>query len=111
VKEPADILKTVPSMWNGKMKVKRMKIIHIKDSYLVWLPYVMRVHIVRECRTQYDNCFADEVLNRSYISMYIEWWLHNIGYYLTKPFCRIPFIMNINMRCVDVDLEEWGYNL
>ena len=82
------------------------KSIHIRDSYLVWKPRRMRAIIKNACWYIYREALADKCLNRSYKSMYIEWWLHNIGYYLTKPFCRIPFIMEINMRCADVDLEE-----
>jgi hypothetical protein len=41
-------------------------------------------------------------ITRSYTSMYIEWYLHNIGYYITLPF---PWWDNINARCKDVDLE------
>lgn len=85
-----------------------MKSIQIKDSYLVWRYYTMRGLIRRECFYKYGSILAHEVLNRSYIGMCIEWWLHNIGYYLTKPFCRIPFILEINMRCADVDLEARG---
>ena len=82
------------------------KSIHIRDSYKIWRPFVMRQLIQNACYVEYDSIFVGDVLNRSYLSMYIEWWLHNIGYYLTKPFCRIPFVMSINMRCADVDLEE-----
>lgn len=83
-----------------------MKSIQIRDSYKIWRPSKMKRHIREESLNQYGNVCAGVVLNRSYPDMYIEWWLHNIGYYLTKPFCRIPFIMEINMRCADVDLEE-----
>ena len=39
--------------------------------------------------------------------MYIEWWLHNIGYYLTLPFNKNEKLLAINHRCKDVDLNEW----
>ena len=45
-----------------------------------------------------------ELLNRTYFSMYVEWWLHNIGYYITKPF---SFLEEINLRCKDVDLGKF----
>lgn len=82
------------------------KSIQIKDSYKIWSPSKMRRDIAIACWSKYRQCFATDVLNRSYLSMYIEWWLHNIGYYITKPFCFIPFIKKINLRCRDVDLEE-----
>ena len=30
--------------------------------------------------------------NRSYFGMIIEWYLHNIGYYITLPFKFIPML-------------------
>ena len=50
---------------------------------------------------------AEEYLNRSYLSMYIEWWLHNIGYYITKPLADISKIKELNERFKHVDLGEW----
>lgn len=79
------------------------KSIQIKDSYKVWRPCHMRLHIKFGCKAKYDSYFANEVLHRSYLSMYIEWWLHNIGYYLTR---NIALFDVINLRCKDVDLEE-----
>ena len=38
--------------------------------------------------------------------MYVEWWLHNVGYYATKPLCNNKKIAKINKRFKDVDLEE-----
>ena len=83
------------------------KSIQIKDSYKIWSTFEMWELIHDACFDKYGMGFPDFILNRSYVSMYIEWWLHNIGYYLTKPFCFIPFIKKINLRCKDVDLEEW----
>ena len=80
-----------------------MKSIQIKDSYKIWRPFAMRWLIVEECFKKYDNPKATMVLNRSYVSMYIEWWLHNIGYYLTRGLAIFDVI---NLRCKDVDLEE-----
>ena len=80
-----------------------MKSIKIKDSYKIWRPSKMKWHIVSECFAKYDYFDAEGLLNRSYLSMYIEWWLHNIGYYLTR---NIALFDVINLRCKDVDLEE-----
>lgn len=79
-----------------------MKNIHIQDSYKVWSIAEMKVAIYKAL----DFEPPELALNRSVYSLYIEWWLHNIGYYLTKPFCRIEAIRLINLRCKDVDLEE-----
>ena len=79
------------------------KSIQIKDSYRVWSPYMMREYIINECNLKYGTFLADSLLNRSYLSMYIEWWLHNIGYYLTR---NIAIFDVINLRCKDVDFEE-----
>ena len=77
--------------------------IQIKDSYRIWRPNLMKCWIISTCYYKYGSCDADKVLNRSYPSMYIEWWLHNIGYYLTR---NIALFDVINLRCRDVDLEE-----
>lgn len=84
-----------------------MKSIQIIDSYRLWKPSAMKNFIQFACSIKYHSLDPEELLNRSYQSMYNEWWLHNIGYYITKPFCFIPFIKKINLRCRDVDLEEW----
>ena len=54
---------------------------------------------------QYHN-YPLIYLNRSWISLYVEWYLHNIGYYITLPFIKIPFINFLNLRFKDVDLNE-----
>ncbi len=82
-----------------------MKSIQIKDSYKIWRPSEMQAYIMFECYAKYGSFLARKVLHRSWVDMYCEWWWHNIGYYLTKPFCFIPFIKKINLRCKDVDLE------
>lgn len=79
-----------------------MKNIHIPDSYEVWSTATMKAIIYFAI----DFKPPELVLNRTFPSLYIEWWLHNIGYYLTKPFCFIKAIERINLRCKDVDLEE-----
>lgn len=83
------------------------KNLHIVDSYRFWSIDTMTVFIMDECATNYKSVFANKVLNRSWKSLFIEWWLHNIGYYLTKPLCHIPFFKALNKRFKDVDLEEW----
>lgn len=85
-----------------------MKVIHIPNSYKVWNIHYMRRIINNYCRLKFNSYKSDIELNRSYCSMIIEWWLHNIGYYITKPFCFIDRVYKINLRCKDVDLEEWG---
>ena len=79
------------------------KSIQIKDSYKIWRPYDMRCHIEAKCCNKYGSWYANEVLHRSYVSMYVEWWIHNIGYYLTR---NIAIFDVVNLRCKDVDLEE-----
>ncbi len=86
------------------------KYLHIENSYNVWLPRNMRMKIVFAMWKKYPSHCADGVaklLNRSLRSLYIEWWLHNIGYYLTKPFCKNEWAKRLNKRFKDVDLEEW----
>lgn len=84
-----------------------MKDIQIENSYNIWDASQMRCHIYNKCYEQYGSCSPETQLNRSYTSMYIEWWLHNIGYYITKPLCFIDFFSNVNLRCKDVDIDEW----
>jgi hypothetical protein len=84
-----------------------MKNIHIENSYKIWDPVYMRLIITNKCFYVFHSYYPEVMLNRNYCSMYIEWWMHNIGYYITKPFCFIGFFNNINLRCKDVDLEKW----
>ena len=83
-----------------------MNNIHIENSYNIWDTRRMRYFINDYSMKMYKKLDAEQVLNRSYLTMYIEWWLHNIGYYVTKPFCHIDFINKINLRCKDVDINE-----
>jgi hypothetical protein len=53
-----------------------------------------------------NNVPPELELGRTHKDMYVEWWLHNIGYYVTLPFCGIKSVEKINIRCRDVDLEE-----
>lgn len=66
----------------------------------------MRGRISLKCYLEYHELKADKFLNRSYKGMYIEWYLHNIGYYLTLPFIKKESIKKLNLRFKDVDLEE-----
>ena len=81
--------------------------IQIKNSYTVWRPKTMWSLIYEATKEKYNIPFPAALLNRTYKSMYIEWWLHNIGYYVTLPFVWIKFLKKINLRCKDVDLEQW----
>lgn len=83
-----------------------MKNIHIDDSYKIWSTKYMSCEISMLCNTLYDDFDASKVLNRSWKGMYIEWWLHNIGYYLTLSFIKNDKIKALNKRFKDVDLEE-----
>ena len=83
-----------------------MKNLHFNNSYNIWDTTTMWGMINEECAKKYDQLFADDVLNRSYNGMYLEWYLHNIGYYLTLPFCEYDFIRRLNIRFRDLDLEE-----
>lgn len=89
--------------------MSNLKNIHIVDSYKIWKPKRIKKIIRKETYDLYKDLFADRVLNRNYYSMVFEWWLHNIGYYLTLPFMKlgINWIRDINLRCKHVDLEEW----
>ena len=73
----------------------------------VWKPSKMKNVI--DTKIQESNLDSDpkKSLNRSYNSMYVEWALHNIGYYATAPFTKNEKIKSINERCKHVDLNEW----
>ena len=81
-----------------------MRVIQIKDSYCTWSIATMTTLINDECERKYYTRKADAVLNRSYLSMYIEWWLHNIGYWVLRHY---PKCAALTERCRHVDLEEW----
>ena len=83
-----------------------MKFIHIENSYNIWLADDMYNIIGCTCLCVYGTKEADKVLNRTYKSMYFEWLLHNIGYYLTLPFIKNNKIKSYNERFKHVDLEE-----
>lgn len=88
-------------------KPKKIQCITIEDSYAVWNPTTMKSLIQTKASNKYDSSDVTCLLNRDYDSMYVEWWAHNIGYCVTKPFCFIEEINRINLRCKDVDLEKF----
>ena len=84
-----------------------MKYLHFDNSYKIWSLSKIRNKIDNVALEKYSSIFSAEViLDRSYMSMYLEWWLHNIVYYVTKPFSFIKFIKKINLECKDIDLAE-----
>lgn len=87
-----------------------MKSIQIKNSYHIWSTNEMKYLIQCKVLNQYNTPSADRFLHRTYESMYMEWWLHNIGYYLTKLLCWNDYFKHINKRFKHVDLEEWCDN-
>ena len=84
-----------------------MKNLHINNSYNIWNTSKMCSLINEKCLADYNSDSPETILNRTYRSMYVEWWLHNIGYYVTKPLCSIEFFKKINLKCKDVDINEW----
>ena len=86
------------------------KNIHIENSYNEWLKSNMRSLIRIKCFDRYQSFDVDKVLNRTYRDMYIEWYLHNIGYWLTLPFKKNPKIAALNERFKHLDLEEYPEN-
>ena len=84
-----------------------MKNIRIPNSYNVWSIQSME-HFIRSFCAQMTDCryMPEEYLNRSMRSMYIEWYLHNIGYWITLPLSKNETIKRINYRCKHLDLEE-----
>ena len=83
-----------------------MKNIHIENSYKIWTTGHMWAEIIHQCHLKYGTTQADVVLNRSYKGMYIEWYLHNIGYWITYFFTEFDWVENLNKRFRHVDLEE-----
>lgn len=77
------------------------KHIQIKFSYSVWKPSRMK-------RLIHYKAYLAGIEVKNYKPYIVEWWLHNIGYYLTKPLVSIPAIKKINLRCRDVDLMVKG---
>ena len=82
-----------------------MKSIYIEDSYKIWNQDNMWYAINDFCKAN-DIHDPQFYLNRSYTSMFIEWYVHNIGYYLTFPFVKIKKVKEINERFKHIKLEE-----
>lgn len=81
------------------------KHIRIKDSYKVWSPGRMLGLIY--LADSYYGCPDVDNLNTTAIAL--EWWLHNIAYWITLPFIRIPWVKKLNERAKHVDLKiEYG---
>ena len=73
--------------------------IYIENGYKIWSYSTMK-----QIMSQYtSNPKLD--FNRTYIGMGIEWYIHNIGYYLTLPFIFIPCISKLNIRFKHINLE------
>ena len=72
------------------------KHVQVKDSYNTWNPSKMKKDIS-------DSC--EDTQCKTTTLTVIEWWIHNIGYWLTLPFTFIASIGKINSRFKDVDLD------
>lgn len=83
-----------------------MKNLHIENSYSTWSIPCMLYAITLEANLTYDSIEPEKLLNRSLTGMYIEWYLHNIGYLLTLPFIKNTKIARLNERFKHLDLEE-----
>lgn len=80
--------------------------LHIENSYNIWSTKKMKKMIANTALNEYNSSDPKSLLSRTYIGMYVEWWLHNAGYYITKPFCFNNNVRKTNLRFKDVDLEE-----
>lgn len=83
-----------------------MKNIQILNSYNVWNTNKMTIILIEECYNQYGSNDPEALLNRTFKDMYIEWLLHNLGYWFTRPFIGYNFFNKLNLRFMHVDLEE-----
>lgn len=81
-----------------------MRSIQIKDSFDVWSIKYQKLYVNRQSYIKYAEKDAAFALRRTWFSIHIEWWLHNIGYYITKPFIKNKLIKKYNLRFKDVDL-------
>lgn len=71
--------------------------IYIKNSYRIWSWKMMKSILMDYTQDPRSD------LGRSFSGMIVEWYLHNIGYYLTLPF---PKLQKINERFKHVNLER-----
>lgn len=75
--------------------------IHIDNSYNIWSTSKMKKIILDYTKNPKED------INRTFVGMYIEWWIHNIGYYVTLPFIKMSTTLKrINTRLKHVDLES-----
>lgn len=80
------------------------KHVQIKNSYTTWQIPMMTHHIFAEAKFVPDI----EWMSKHLTLIAIEWWIHNIGYYLTLPFIKNPKIKALNERFKHVDLMIKG---
>ena len=67
--------------------------IHIDNSYNIWSTSKMKKIILDYTKNPKED------INRTFLGMYIEWWIHNIGYYVTLPFIKMSTTLKrINTR-------------
>lgn len=81
--------------------------LHIPYSYDIWSPALMKDIMRAVAYAEYGTEDYNDLLNRNTRSLIIEWWIHNIGYYVTLPFCKNESMAKTNVRFRDVDLERW----
>lgn len=81
-----------------------MNVLRFVDSFRIWSITNMSKLINSQLLEKFGSLNVKEVLNRPRFTLYIEWWLHNIGYYVTLPF---DFLESYNLRFKDVDLQSW----
>lgn len=75
--------------------------IHINNSYNIWSTSKMKKIILDYTQNPKED------INRTFLGMYIEWWIHNIGYYVTLPFVKVSATLKqVNIRLKHVDLES-----
>ena len=91
----------------GKFKMKNL---HIENSYNIWSPSYMKFIIDKQVLEVSEEP-VEKFLNRKYWSLCFEWWLHNIGYWVTLPLVKFNTFQFINDRCKHVDLEAHFKNV
>ena len=83
-----------------------MRNIHIENSYKIWNSSIMK-DLISDKVAELSILDPELFLNRTFESMYLEWVLHNIGYYLTLPFIKNEYFNKLNNRLKHVDINEW----
>lgn len=74
--------------------------VQIKNSYNTWKIGAMMHHIFDAATFLPDI----DWMAKNTLLIAIEWWIHNIGYYLTLPFIKNSKIKALNERFKHVDL-------